>query len=74
MNGDTYGRTLVGRRFYPGPVIETILQRISAGESVTVICSDPSMPCAASWFAWCSTNPDLQSRYQAAREAAKRKE
>lgn len=71
-DSDNYGRSLLGRKYFPSVVIDQIIDRISAGESVTSICSDPSMPCAASWFRWLTLDVALAARYEAARAAAKK--
>jgi hypothetical protein len=66
-------RIVLGRRFYPEPVITLILEKISTGQTVTQICSDPAMPCAASWFKWVSEDQALSKRYEQARAAARQR-
>ncbi|WP_321943134.1 terminase small subunit-like protein [Paraburkholderia tropica] len=63
-------RMMLGRRYYPAVIVDQIIERVSAGESVTAICADPAMPCAASFFNWLA-DPELRGKYEQARAAAR---
>lgn len=47
-------------------LISTIFSRVSSGESINKICSEPSMPSRKSFFEWVSTNDDVRRRYDLA--------
>ncbi|WP_408477148.1 terminase small subunit-like protein [Paraburkholderia megapolitana] len=70
MNTSTLERRMLGRRFYPSPVVDSILGLVKAGRTISEITSDPAMPCAASWFKWCADDQGLRQRYDEARAAA----
>lgn len=50
-------------------VIDTVLSRVAAGESIVAICSDADMPSQKSWYKWLSEDTgDLGERYVRARD------
>tara|TARA_R110002020_G_scaffold327256_1_gene543153 strand:+ start:17 stop:457 length:441 start_codon:yes stop_codon:yes gene_type:complete len=48
--------------------IETIIERIELGETLTKICKDKSMPSLTVFYKYMRDNKDLQNRIRAARE------
>ena len=48
--------------------IETIIERIELGETLTKICKDKSMPSLTVFYKYMRDNKDLQDRIRAARE------
>lgn len=50
-------------------LFDTICERISDGESLRSICSDPEMPNKASVFRWLAQDETLSDQYTRAREA-----
>ena len=66
----THERQMLGRRFYPSPVVDRILELVKTGRTISEITADPAMPCAASWFKWCADDQGLRQRYVEARAAA----
>jgi len=49
-------------------VIQAILDRIVAGESLSSICRDEDFPAAVNFYRWMDDDPDLRNRYARARE------
>lgn len=47
---------------------DVICCRIAAGESVTSICADNSMPCRTTLYEWLGLYPDFADKYARARE------
>jgi hypothetical protein len=54
------------RSYYPPVIIEMILERISKGEPLGSVCSDPGMPARQTWQTWCAQDSLLTDRYVAA--------
>ncbi len=48
---------------------EDILSRMIAGEGLTKICADPTMPCAGTVYGWMRARPELVADYRCARAA-----
>ena len=64
--------SLVKRRPPVAPNIEqidTVLQRISMGEMLAPILSEPGMPHYTTWYDWCRSDPELGLAYTRARAA-----
>jgi hypothetical protein len=54
---------------YPPEIAERILQRLAAGEHLSVICRDPDLPSMRTVLRWNRDNPDFAEEYQLARTA-----
>ncbi|MGQ7938876.1 terminase small subunit-like protein [Paraburkholderia sp. D1E] len=52
--------------FYPNTVIDAVIERTAKGEALTAICATPGYPSRASWWRWCTSDPQLSARYTVA--------
>jgi hypothetical protein len=53
---------------YSEEMIQALLIRLSAGESLHRICKDDHMPAFTTVFNWINTKPDFMNRYEKAKE------
>jgi len=59
-----------GRRFFPEPVIDQIIERVAAGQDLVTVCENPMFPCRATFYEYLQQDATLMGRYIDAQQRA----